>query len=116
MEYTDKQSSGFRIRKNVEAVRLEGRNHDNPFPHKITVGWKPTCSCNAELTKPIVLDPFGGSGTVGQCCNYNNRNAILIELNPEYKPLIEERINQERKVKKIKTKANKTVIQTTLGV
>lgn len=38
-----------------------------------------------------VLDPFGGSGTVGEVCRMNNRNAILIELNPEYRPLIEER-------------------------
>jgi DNA modification methylase len=38
-----------------------------------------------------VLDPFGGSGTVGEFCEKNNRNAILFELNPEYRPLIEER-------------------------
>ena len=49
-----------------------------------------------------VLDPFGGSGTVGQVCNILNRNAILIELNPEYKPLIIERINSKPKSKKRK--------------
>lgn len=38
-----------------------------------------------------VLDPFGGSGTVGEFCRHNDRNAILFELNPEYKRLIEER-------------------------
>ncbi len=38
-----------------------------------------------------VLDPFGGSGTVGEFCRHNDRNAILFELNPEYKKLIEER-------------------------
>ncbi|MFA4870912.1 MAG: site-specific DNA-methyltransferase [Pedobacter sp.] len=35
-----------------------------------------------------VLDPFAGSGTVGEFCRNNMRNAILFELNPEYKQLI----------------------------
>jgi DNA modification methylase len=38
-----------------------------------------------------VLDPFGGSGTVGEFCRNNERNAILFELNPEYLKLINER-------------------------
>lgn len=42
-----------------------------------------------------VLDPFGGSGTVGEVCRLNQRNAILIELNPEYEPLIKTRICAE---------------------
>ena len=37
------------------------------------------------------LDPFAGSGTVGEFCRNNERNAILFELNPEYKKLIEDR-------------------------
>ena len=39
----------------------------------------------------IVLDPFAGSGTVGEFCRNNDRNAILFELNPEYKSLINDR-------------------------
>lgn len=42
-----------------------------------------------------VLDPFGGSGTVGEWCRHNGRNAILIELNPEYKKFIDERTLQK---------------------
>jgi site-specific DNA-methyltransferase (cytosine-N4-specific) len=38
-----------------------------------------------------VLDPFAGSGTVGEFCRNNERNAILYELNPDYKKLIEDR-------------------------
>jgi DNA modification methylase len=38
-----------------------------------------------------VLDPFAGSGTVGEFCRSNERNAILFELNPEYIKLIKER-------------------------
>lgn len=39
----------------------------------------------------IVLDPFGGSGTVGEFCRSNERNAILFELISDYKKLIEDR-------------------------
>jgi site-specific DNA-methyltransferase (adenine-specific) len=40
----------------------------------------------------IILDPFGGSGTTGQVAIENGRNAILLELNPEYVKLAEQRI------------------------
>jgi DNA modification methylase len=38
-----------------------------------------------------VLDPFGGSGTTAQVAIEEGREALLIELNPDYIPLIEER-------------------------
>jgi DNA modification methylase len=38
-----------------------------------------------------VIDPFGGSGTTGMVAKEHGRNAILIELNPEYIPLINAR-------------------------
>lgn len=41
----------------------------------------------------MVLDPFGGSGTTGQVALELGRKATLIELNPEYIPLIEQRTN-----------------------
>ena len=41
----------------------------------------------------MVLDPFGGSGTTGYVANKLGRNATLIELNPEYINLAEERID-----------------------
>ena len=42
----------------------------------------------------VVLDPFGGSGTVGVVANKLSRRAILIELNPEYGEQIQERNRQ----------------------
>ena len=44
-----------------------------------------------------VLDPFGGSGTTAAVANEEGRNAILCELNPDYIPLIQERINKIKK-------------------
>lgn len=55
----------------------------------------------ADLIKPcilagcpaggVVLDPFAGSGTTGQVALELGRRAVLIELNPEYVKLIEQR-------------------------
>lgn len=57
-----------------------------------TTGWQPTCTCEAGDPVPAtVLDPFAGSGTVGEVCDQLGRSAILIELNPDYAPLIEMR-------------------------
>ncbi len=44
-------------------------------------------------SKGTVLDPFRGSGTVGAYCQNHGRNAVLIELKPEYISLIKERLN-----------------------
>lgn len=43
-----------------------------------------------------VLDPFGGAGTTGLVADRLQRNAILIELNPEYAAMAERRINGDR--------------------
>lgn len=39
----------------------------------------------------VICDPFAGSGTTGMVALQNGRSAILIELNPAYRPLIEAR-------------------------
>jgi len=40
----------------------------------------------------IILDPFAGSGTTGLACVKLNRNYILIEINPDYCKMAQERI------------------------
>lgn len=42
--------------------------------------------------KGTVLDPFGGAGTTGLVADRLGRDAILIELNPEYAAIAERRI------------------------
>ena len=42
----------------------------------------------------VVLDPFAGSGTTGAVALEHGRKAVLIELNPAYVPLIEERLGK----------------------
>ncbi len=59
----------------------------------ISMGWKPTCKCGIEETKPcIVLDPFSGTGTTGMVAAMYGRDYVGIELNNEYNKLAVERI------------------------
>jgi len=59
-----------------------------------TVGWVPSCDCGAADPVPCtVLDPFAGAGAVGLVAARLGRDAILIELNPEYADMARERIN-----------------------
>ena len=58
-----------------------------------TVGWDPSCDCDADIIPCTVLDPFGGSGTTGAVCIEEGRSFILIEMNPDYvKNQLEKRI------------------------
>jgi len=69
-----------------------GAFYDGSFGNSLhrQVGWS-DCGCNAEFDTGVVLDPFCGSGTVLEFCRQNGYNAIGFDLNPDYKPLIEER-------------------------
>jgi 16S rRNA G966 N2-methylase RsmD len=62
-------------------------------PKSKTVGWEPSCNCKTEDVVPcIVLDPFIGSGTTGEVALKTNRRCIGIELNKEYKKIIDKRL------------------------
>ncbi len=62
-----------------------------------TLGWQPTCKHqlgSGWMVEPCtVLDPFAGSGTTGMVALELGRKAVLIELNPKYVELIEQRCN-----------------------
>jgi DNA modification methylase len=62
-----------------------------------TLGWRSTCSCDAgEPVPATVLDCFGGSGTTGLVADQLGRDAILIELSPDYAAMAERRISSAR--------------------
>ena len=111
---TPEQSAVHRIVESVANARASGADHDNPFGltrNKRTVWTVKTAPCKdahfatfpPDLIKPCilagcpvggtVLDPFGGSGTTGMVALELGRNAILIELNPDYVALIRQRTN-----------------------
>ena len=49
-----------------------------------TSGWRPTCDCGGDPVPCVVLDPFGGAGTVGVVAKRLGRDAVLIDLNQAY--------------------------------
>ncbi len=74
------------------------RRHEKPgfevraVKNTQTTGWRPTCECDAAVVPATILDPFGGSGTTGLVADRLQRNAILIELNPDYAAMAQRRI------------------------
>ena len=61
----------------------------------VPIGFKPSCKCNAGFEPGTVLDPFAGSGTVGVVAKKQGKNAILIEVSPEYVEIIKKRLEIE---------------------
>ncbi|MES2367478.1 MAG: site-specific DNA-methyltransferase [Pseudomonadota bacterium] len=68
---------------------------NKPIASSQTLGFAPSCSCNADTIPGTVLDPFAGAGTTGLVADRLRRNAILIELNPEYAAMAERRIRDD---------------------
>lgn len=79
-------------------VRNDGERAGGFTDHtSTTLGWRPSCACDAgEPVPATVLDCFGGSGTTGLVADQLGRDAVLIELSPEYAAMAERRINGAR--------------------
>ena len=65
-------------------------------PTAMTIGWQPSCKCDAgEPVPATVLDPFGGAGTSALVANRHGRHAVLCELNPKYADMAARRIRAD---------------------
>jgi hypothetical protein len=60
-----------------------------------TLGFEPTCSCQAETIPGVCLDPFMGAGTTALVARKLNRNYIGIELNQKYIDMANKRLTKE---------------------
>jgi len=75
------------------ATAFSGYADGSSAPTFTTIGWVPTCKCDAGDPQPcVVLDPFFGAGTVGLVSERLGRSYIGIELNPEYAEIARRRI------------------------
>jgi len=60
----------------------------------VTIGWLPTCKCNADKVPSIALDPFLGAGTTLKVAKKLNRRAIGFDTSEEYCQLAVKRCRQ----------------------
>jgi len=80
----------------VEKFREQGVMLPTPFPREVIKFILEIFTDEGDT----VLDPCGGSGTLGAVATQTNRNAILYEIDPAYVPVIKENVeNGEKPVK-----------------
>jgi len=90
-DHADDEQQGQRIEKRTQD-KSHGRKGHAAYC-RIDRGFTPTCGCEQQGTgRSVVLDPFGGSGTVAQVATGNGRDSIYIDLNPQYLELAQQRI------------------------
>jgi site-specific DNA-methyltransferase (cytosine-N4-specific) len=83
-----REETGANLR-NYWMLGPDPNNYGHPaaFPRELAR----RCILLGSRESDWILDPFGGSGTTGIVANQNDRNAILIELNPSYADSSKER-------------------------
>jgi DNA modification methylase len=87
------RSSSLSLAQKRQAYRALGQEGPPPSKH---LGWQPSCPCDAGPPTPqLVLDPFLGSGTTALVADQLGRNAIGIELQPDYVEISRRRITND---------------------
>lgn len=84
-----RESSGANLRNYwILGSDPKGKGHPAAFPKELAS----RCMLLGSKVGDTVLDPFGGSGTTGLVAQQLERNAVLVELNPSYVKVSQERI------------------------
>jgi DNA modification methylase len=73
-------------------VKRRFRRQADVSAAKETTGWRPSCQCDAGIVPALVLDPFGGSGTVGLVADRLGRRAVLIDRSEAYAQMARTRL------------------------
>jgi len=83
-----REASGANLRNCWILGPEPGSNgHPAAFPSELAR----RCMLLGSKAGDVVLDPFGGSGTTAIAAKETGRKAILIEINPKYSKIAEER-------------------------
>src|SRR5690606_5360957 len=77
---------------NPQGLNHAGGHDSNEQRHRHTLGWRPTCTCDAATVPAVVLDPFGGSGTTSLVARQLGRHSIYVDLSEEYAQLALKRL------------------------
>lgn len=98
LQNTKKRGSGKPLHGNPRTDRATGISErsglvSGNFENK-TIGWQIFCNCDAEIVPATVLDPFSGAGTTAMVALQLGRQAVGIELNPEYQEIARKRLEK----------------------
>lgn len=75
--------------------QLAGSDFYEQWEPPATLGWEPSCDCGADRVRAVVLDPFGGAGTVGMVADRLGRDSVLVECNPHYAEQSRQRLTDD---------------------
>lgn len=95
-------SNKFTPEEQKKAPKVVGnRCRERTVSRRELRGWLPSCTCpgvtSTTLSRgAIVLDPFGGSGTVSVCAKKLGRSSVCVDLNPESIKIAEDRLSAVR--------------------
>lgn len=85
-----RESSGANLRNCwVLGPDASSKGHPAAFPRELAR----RCILLGSRPGDTVLDPFGGSGTTGAVAQELGRKAVLVEVNPDYVKICEERMS-----------------------
>jgi len=90
----NKHNSEYQTIESGRGDTADRSKHSDPAEVK-TIGWQPTCKCNADKVPSIVLDPFAGAGTTLWVAKKLNRKAVGYEISEEYCQLTVDRLRQQ---------------------
>lgn len=72
-----------------------GTNSATVPPNNVIQSWRLTCQCeHNEGGRPVIIDPFHGSGTTGEAARECGCDYIGVELHEEYIELSKKRFEQ----------------------
>ena len=86
---TNKSASGA-YTQGPQSWARDGRAYCSTITN---LGFRPTCSCDAETKPAVILDPFCGRGTVLKEARANGRDWIGIDVDPQSIKLAEAWLN-----------------------
>jgi len=83
------------VRPGPKDIKSQNRTATNgamtQAPSTRTLGFRPSCECDAGTAPGLVLDPFMGSGTVGMVAEQHGRDWIGFDLDERNAALVTER-------------------------